>query len=239
MIYGIFGDIHGNFDAFLAVVEALESEGVDKMMCIGDLVGYGPEPARCIEMVRELDCSVVAGNHDFGVAGKFPISGFNDIAYLSATWTRNQLSTEHLRYLRGLPVRLIEDNLTLVHGSLINSGMFNYIFSEKDARDNFEILKTPVLFYGHTHVPLAITIHNGEVKLDKSQVYDLCMYDKVLLNCGSVGQPRDNDKRAAYVIFDTERNIIEIKRVEYDKELVADKILKAGLPKKNASRLLE
>ncbi|MDR4507507.1 MAG: metallophosphatase family protein [Candidatus Brocadiaceae bacterium] len=239
MLYGVIGDIHSNYEALLAVAEELNRERVDQILCVGDIVGYGADPCKCIELVRELNCVTVAGNHDYAVIEKFPVSYFNEDAKNAALWTIQQLSKDCVDYLKGLPLIVGLDTITLVHGSLNRPEMFNYIVSGPDALASFYLMKTQICFYGHTHVPLANFFHNDSIFVDKGHAFDLVHAEKAMINVGSVGQPRDWDARASYALYDTNRQTVEIKRVKYDIHNAVNKIYEAGLPESSALRLLE
>ncbi len=239
MIYGIIGDIHSNFDALMAVVEDISKAHIDKLLCVGDIIGYAAEPAKCIDLIRELNCTVVAGNHDYAAIGRFPLTYFNDDAKSSVLWTSKQLLRDQLDYLKNLPLVLELDDLTIVHASLNRPEFFTYILSSIDAQRCFDLLNNPVCFFGHTHVPLAIYLNNETVHLDKGNCFHLQTVEKALVNVGSVGQPRDWDIRASYAIYDSSQKTIQIKRVKYDIQSAMSKIRLAGLPAANALRLLE
>ena len=239
MIYAVIGDIHSNYDALTAVVNEIRGEHVDKILCIGDIVGYAAEPAKCLDLVRELNCTVVAGNHDYATVGKFPVEYFHHDARAAVLWTAEQLSADSWNFLKNLPLVEELNGITLVHASLKHPEFFDYITTVADAQNSFEMLKTPICFYGHTHVPLAIFCNKETIYVDRGQVFDLNNIDKVLINVGSVGQPRDWDMRAACAIYDTGKKVVKIKRIKYNINDAVEKIYAAGLPSVNALRLKE
>ncbi|WP_169703389.1 metallophosphoesterase family protein [Candidatus Kuenenia stuttgartensis] len=212
MIYAIIGDIHSNYEAFTAVADEIRKERVDEIFCVGDIVGYAAEPILCIELVQQLRCKTVAGNHDCAVVGKFPVSYFNKSAKEAAIWTSNQLSQSYKDYLKNLPLIEKWNDITLVHASLNRPEFFDYITTLADAQLSFDKLNTSVCFYGHTHVPSALFLNESSVRLDKGHVFDLNNVEKALINVGSVGQPRDWDLRASYAIYNTEQKTVHIKR---------------------------
>ena len=240
MRYGIFGDIHGNFDALQAVLESLEKDDVGVLICLGDVVGYGAEPRECIAKVRELGCMVLAGNHDHAAIERLDVEFFNAFARRAALWTREELGDDDKEFLSGLGFVDHHQHFACVHGSLHGPELFNYIATIFDAELSFEALDKPVLFYGHTHIPLTFfdttpmtyTMEN-EIKIT-SEI-------KALVNVGSVGQPRDEDPRASYAVFDmdeaTGEGVVRITRIPYDVASAAKKILEAGLPEPLAIRL--
>lgn len=238
LIYGVIGDVHSNYEALTAVVNELREERVDKILCTGDIIGYAAEPIQCIDLIRELDCVVVAGNHDYAAVGKFPAGYFHADARNAIIWTAKQLTPGYTEFLKTLPLVVELDGITLVHASLNHPEFFDYITSGVEAQLNFDILKTQICFYGHSHVPLAIFYDKGNIHVDKGGVFDLQNVDRVLVNVGSVGQPRDWDIRASYAIYDTNRKLVQIKRVKYNIRNAVDKIYKAGLPGINALRLM-
>jgi len=238
LIYGVIGDVHSNYEALTAVVTELRGEHVDKILCTGDIIGYAAEPVQCIDLVRELNCTVVAGNHDYAAAGKFPAGYFHADARAAILWTAQQLTSGYIDFLKNLPLVEELNGITLVHASLNHPEFFDYITSGADAQLNFDILKTQICFYGHTHVPLAIFLEKGSMHVDRGCVFDVSNADKVLINVGSVGQPRDWDIRASYAIYDAKKKIVQIKRVKYNIHDAVNKIYKAGLPEVNALRLM-
>ncbi len=236
--YGVIGDIHSNYEALTAVVKELQAERVDKILCTGDIIGYAAEPMPCIEIIRDLDCTIVAGNHDYAAVGKFPSGYFHAAARDAIVWTAHQLTSEYTEFLKNLPLIEEFNDITLVHASLNHPEFFDYITTGTDARLNLDILKTKICFYGHSHVPLAIFLEGENVHVDRGGAFDLSNVDKALINVGSVGQPRDWDIRASYAIYDAKNKSVQIKRVKYNVHDAVDKIYKAGLPQANALRLM-
>ena len=236
MRYGILGDIHGNYDALEAVLADIENENVDNLLCVGDIVGYGAEPSKCIETLRRLNCTTVAGNHDYAVVGKIGLQYFNDDAREGILWTRKHLSSEDFEYLVSLPITLEEDGYILVHGTLHLPEFFGYVLNYRDAELCFKAMHCRLCFMGHSHVP--VTFSCGEIlNYSTSRRIALQNADKYLVNVGSVGQPRDHNPKAAYVIYDVEDKTIRVKRVDYNIESAAEKIRLSGLPIMNAERL--
>ena len=237
MRYALFGDIHGNLEALEVVMDEFEKAGVDEYICLGDIVGYGANPRECLAVVREKCKLVVAGNHDFAICGKLNIDFFNAYARQAVLWTREQLSEEELEYLRQIElVHKIDDVLTIVHGTLNFPEMFDYITTSYDAHLSLELLETPVCFLGHSHVP--VTFFQGPtVTFSMDGEIEIRQGRKTLVNIGSVGQPRDENPKSAYAIFDTEEMKVTVNRVDYDIEKAGAKILAAGLPEILAERL--
>jgi len=240
MQYAILGDIHANLAALEAVLESLEGEVIDQILQVGDVVGYGAAPGEVIQLLQERDAIVVKGNHDAACVGELDTRLFNANAKAAVDFTLDQLSREDLQWLADLPLLHATDHCVLAHGTLPDPDRFDYIQSTSEADPSLDALDRPVAFVGHTHVPVTImrliespdrtsyTI-DREVNLEETTV--------ALVNVGSVGQPRDEDCRAAYALYDTATQRIELRRVEYDIEREADRIVRAGLPKMLADRL--
>lgn len=236
MRVAIFADVHGNFEALEAVLKAIRFDAPDLTLCLGDVVGYGPDPGACVDRVRSDGIFSLAGNHDHGVLGYIEESVFNYFAREALLWTREELDTLQLDFLRSLGLVAHFPEFAIAHGSLHGAELFNYIQSLFDAEMSFEALDKPAFFYGHTHIPMTFFdttpmtyTMEGEVKLEPGM--------RVLVNVGSVGQPRDEDPRAAYCIYDTEAGHILFRRVPYEVHVTGEKILRAGLPEALALRL--
>lgn len=240
MRYAVISDIHSNLEAFKAVLSALDGEMVDNYLFVGDLIGYGADPKECIRIFRDLNPSiVVTGNHEWGLLGKIGASYFNELAQRAVLWTKKIINDDEAKYLESFPLTYEDEKMTLVHGTLNLPEEFYYIFDTEDAYVTISQMRSRLCFIGHSHIPgiftsddLKITyIEETSIKMDNQRKY--------LVNVGSVGQPRDGDCRASYVVYDDEELTIEIKRVEYDVKKAQEKILKAGLPPKFAHRLSE
>lgn len=238
MRYGIYGDIHGNLHALDAVLEAYERENIDVYLCTGDLVGYGAFPAECIKKVRAISEHVVAGNHDFAVCGRLELDFFNSYAKSAVLWTRQNLSAEDLDYLRNLPLSVaVDSDTTLSHATIYDAHAFDYIQTQYDAHLSLQELQTTCGFVGHSHIPITFYLRDGTVNWTMESVIDLKGVDKVLVNVGSVGQPRDENPQAAYSVFDTEARKIWIKRIDYDVDAAVEAIDRNGLPRILGERL--
>ena len=242
MKIGILGDIHANLDALTVVVDALKEENVDAWVQVGDIVGYGPEPSACIDIVRELGCVTCLGNHDAAVLGRLDTSYFNNYARAAIHWTAPQLSPKDYEFLKGLELVVKQQEFTVVHGSMHMPEQFGYVTSAVDALESLEHQETRLCFVGHSHVP-AIYLRRDENPRDIHVVphseaeVSYRGFERVLMNVGSVGQPRDEDPRAAYGFVDTSLEIASIRRVSYDIESVQAKIRASGLPEVLANRL--
>lgn len=240
MVYAILGDIHSNLEALLAVLEDVDKNKVDKIFSVGDIVGYGADPSRCIAIARERFEVSVMGNHDLAVTDKMELNWFNDYARKAIIWTQSRLSKEELQYLDSLVLVEEYQDMIFVHGSLYEPEKFHYIFELHQVHRNFDSQDDKkICFIGHSHYPfIAISDDvKGEISIVngfETEIRPRCRY---LVNVGSVGQPRDNDPRARYVLYDSEKAQIEIRRVEYDVEKAVSKIISQGLPQILGERL--
>jgi len=243
MRYAIFGDIHGNLEAFEKVLEDIKKEKADKLYCVGDIVGYAAKPLECLNLIRSLNCKVVAGNHDYGAVDLADLTYFNDLAKKAIIWTRKKLDSENIEYLKGLPLIAKEGELTFVHSSLSMPDTFKYIFRVSDAKMCFDAMQTKFCFVGHSHVPLAFFDYNNKIDYNTLSKYgvigisDFPREAKIIINVGSVGQPRDGNPDACYCIYDDEDKTIEYRRVKYNVKKTQQEIQKAGLPMSLAKRL--
>ena len=239
MKIAIISDIHGNYDALEAVLEDIDQQGgISRIYCLGDIVGYGAMPNECIEKVREIGCHAVAGNHDFASVGKLSFEFFNTYAKKSALWTRETLIKENIEWLQNLHYLQSIDNFTLVHGTPFSPEMFHYISTLNDARVSFEEMQTDLCFVGHSHVPIVFFDTHPISYVVKDEI-KLSGKEKTIINVGSVGQPRDENPKSCYAIYDNEEQTVRLIRVKYDIDAAYDKIIKAGLPDILAARLRE
>ena len=236
MRYAILSDIHGNHDALTAVLDALSGDCVDSYVCLGDIVGYGPEPRECLREVRKYCNAIVAGNHDFAVCGKILTSNFNVYAKEAILWTRQVLSEEDVQFLAELPLVVRLGDIDVVHGSLYAPELFDYLQTSYDAALTMEHMEAPICFVGHSHVPVTFT-QNEVVGYCLDSDIEVRPYGKVVVNVGSIGQPRDKNPRASCAIYDSEEQRVLVRRVQYDVDLVAAKIQRAGLPGPLGERL--
>ncbi len=239
MRYAIFGDIHANWDAFGAVLKDMEDKEVGRRLCVGDIVGYGAEPRRCLREVRALGCVCVAGNHDHAAIGRLDIGYFNYHAREAVEWTRSQLSLGNVEFLGALRLVAVADDVTVSHGTVHQPELFGYIETVFAAQLSFHAMTTRLAFLGHSHVPIAFLESEGQdsVMYTQSTEIDLRHVSKAIINVGSIGQPRDDDPRACYAIYDSDEQTVELRRIEYDIESAQAKIRRAGLPDVLAARL--
>ena len=242
MLCAILGDIHANLQALEAVLADAREYGCGEFHCLGDVVGYNANPAECVEIVRNLPGACVLGNHDEAAAGAEGLQDFSPNAAASIEWTRGQLSADHKAWLSELrPQRQIR-NTTFVHATLDSPTSWGYVRTPAEAEMSLACQRTPLCFIGHTHVPKAFGQGIGELLLfdqnsETGEGIQLPKSPKLLINAGSVGQPRDGDWRAAYLIHDEESGGLWLRRVEYDVEAARNAVLAAGLPPRLAERL--
>lgn len=234
--YAILGDIHGNWEALTAVLSDAEAQGVTDFACVGDIVGYNPNPSECVDKIRELGCLAVRGNHDHYCSRAGGRRDLNHVAAAALQWTRNQLSDEQLAYLGGLPYTSDRAGFELVHATLYAMEEFDYVFGIFEALGSFSCQNAQVCFHGHTHVPIVFEEDTG-VTVRRFQTVTVQPGRRYFINVGSVGQPRDSDPRAAYAVYDLAKNEIILRRVTYDVAGTQRKIADAGLPTPLATRL--
>lgn len=242
MRYAVISDIHSNIEALSAFLKAVGPRRVDRIICLGDIVGYNANPNECIRLIRDNGIQCVMGNHDSRVAGFEEPVDFNYHAAAAVYWTRDALDQESREFLEALPRRLVVDrNLLAVHGWVNDTD--RYILGAKAAEANFGLMAgeskcPPVCFFGHTHVPVAyLQDEGGHAQVCSENPLKLRKGARYLINPGALGQPRDRDPRAAFLIYDSAKAQVTFYRVEYDIAATADKILSAGLPERLAERL--
>lgn len=234
--FAILGDIHGNLEAFQAVLADAESQGITGYACVGDIVGYNANPAECLALIHSKNCISVCGNHDHYCSHAISLNDFHPLAANVVDWTRSQLGKVDIDFLHNLKHVRVVHGFTLVHGTLDMPEKWGYVFDELEAESNFSYQSTTVCFNGHTHQP-AVFEKGGVVRRCDAAVVKIVLGKKYFFNVGSVGQPRDGDTRAAYVIYDTEAHEVIYRRVAYDYTITQKKIIAAGLPERLAQRL--
>ncbi len=233
----IISDVHANLEALESVLQQIKERGIKRILFLGDAVGYGPDPDRCVELIYD-NCEVVlAGNHDWAVIGLTPLEYFNRDARLAAEWTATQIKERTRKLLEEMKIvrRLSKESLFLVHSTPKDPDAWNYILTLYDAEVNFQYFEEKICFIGHSHRPFIIErLPSSEMVVynEKAEFKQSCRY---MINAGSVGQPRDGDPRAAYVILDKEK--AEILRVEYDFRKTQEKMENIGLPEFLIERL--
>lgn len=240
MRYAIIADIHANLAAFEAVLDDMDKQGdIDRVWCLGDIVGYGPDPHECIELMRDIGHACIAGNHDRGSIGKFDIRQFNQDAADAVRWTAEQLGNEDIRYLESLPDVLVENDFTLVHGSP-RRPLFEYILSISIAQGNFDYYQTKYCLTGHTHIPQVYSIDEDSNCITTRFTPNIKLVageHRLIINPGAVGQPRDGDSRASYAVYDGITGVMQLRRVKYNIRMTQNKMVSCGLPLRLAGRL--
>ena len=236
----IVSDIHANRVALETVIK--HAGKFDKIWCLGDVVGYGPEPNECVEILRGMDLLCLAGNHDWAVLDKLDLEDFNPEARRAALWTRETLTPANFNWLIDLPERAVNqlENFTLVHGSPQHP-IWEYVSTPAVARINFQYFETPICLMGHTHVPVVYRYHAEEDMASAEPLPEEGALDfgpeRMMINPGSVGQPRDGDRRSAYGVLDTDTMKLTHRRVEYDINATQEKMRRVHLPERLIARL--
>ena len=236
MRFAIFSDIHANWEALEAVLKDAEERAATSYVCLGDVVGYNANPHECVGRIRDMECPIVKGNHDEQASLTESSRDFNELAEHAIEWTRANLTAEDKQWLRDLRLERQVRDFTIVHATLDTPGQWGYVFNNLDAAASFTYQHTSVCFFGHTHVPMAFIRDDG-VRRSTFEQLRIEPGRKYFINAGSTGQPRDGDWRAAYCIYDSEKNVVELHRVKYDLDTAQNKIIKAGLPRLLADRL--
>ena len=234
----VFSDIHANLCALESVLS--DAGPYDAAWCLGDLTGYGPNPNECVSLVRSLPgLTCLVGNHDKAVLDEIDLHVFNGDARAAIEWTQRIIKPEALKYLAALPAEVQIGEFSLVHGSP-RQPVWEYILDRYIADENFPLISTPYCLVGHTHQPVVFhQLHGGEVREEEANYLTprRLARERLIINPGSVGQPRDNNPEAAYALLDTEREVWEYHRVPYDVAETQKRIRAARLPDRLAARL--
>lgn len=240
MKIGIISDVHSNYEAINSVLENIKE--VDEFICLGDIVGYGANPNDCIEKLKDINCRCIGGNHDFAVAGKLDIDYFNDAARAAILWTSLQLKKENHNFLLNLGKKIeLKDNVMAVHGSP-QDPLLEYILDKDTASRIFNKFVFKIYFVGHSHLAGCFSFNENNNRIDyinfsHGGCIEISKNKRYIINCGSVGQPRDGNPQASYGIYDLKYNVVNIYRVSYPVNLTKRKIINAGLPRSLADRL--
>lgn len=231
MKHAILADIHANLQALQAVLQDMKSQDCSHAVCLGDIVGYNANPKECLNIIREMNIPCVKGNHDEYCSADEPLDGFNPNAAAAVKWTREQLTEQDRKWLRDLPLVQEVAGFVCVHATLDVPERWGYVFDKLAAAASFTHQRAPVCFFGHTHIPVAfvrdVTVQGGaytKFNVERGQRY--------FVNPGAVGQPRDNNSKAAYATYDLDSQQIELRRVNYDIPGAQGAILASGLPKR-------
>lgn len=229
MKIAIISDIHSNLEALKRVLTSIENHQADAIYCLGDIVGYGPHPNECVQLVREKCVIVLQGNHDAGASDAVPIEHFNEFGRVAMRWTKKTLTRENLEFLSRLLPSSVSGPMWLAHATPYEPASWRYVLSWPDAERSFKAFSGKICFIGHTHVPMLV----GEDRKVDTLRRDV----KHLVNVGSVGQPRDGNPKASYGLFDSESWTYNNVRVDYDVDQTAQAILRERLPDFLAQRL--
>jgi predicted phosphodiesterase len=236
MRYAVIADIHANLEAFEVVLADAKEQKVTHYCCVGDVVGYNANPKECLDIVRSMGMPVVKGNHDEYCSTDDDLEGFNPHAAEAVNWTRKQLTTEDRQWLRDLKYVRLVASFSMVHATLDVPQRWGYVFDKLAAAASFTYQNTSVCFFGHTHVPVAF-IRDSQVRGGTYSKFTVEPGRKYFVNVGAVGQPRDGNPRAGYVVYDLDEQTIELRRLMYDIPKAQKKIMEAGLPQRLADRL--
>lgn len=238
MKLAIISDIHGNLEALQAVLDFLKKEGIDEIVCLGDIVGYGANPNECIDLIKKVTDKVIAGNHDWGAVGLTDTSFFNQIAKTAIDWTKENLTPASKDFIISLPLTLTKNDLYFVHGTPSSPEQWNYLFRGADAVREFKAFHQQICFIGHTHNPqmfamnqkgMVFQLNYSEQRIERDRRY--------IINVGSVGQPRDLVPEAAVGIYDLSKKFFTLVRITYNVKEAQQKIMDVGLPVLLAERL--
>ena len=236
----IVADIHANLAAFMAVLVDIKEQGeVEEIWCLGDIVGYGPEPHRCLELLRQTNHICVAGNHDLAAIGEIDTNQFNPDAVAAIQWTSGQLTPHDELYIKELPLVIERDEFTLVHGSP-REPVWEYILSISAASENFAHFKSDYCLVCHSHVPAVFKSgKDGACSFSRFTPESAVGLgeERLIINPGSVGQPRDGDPRASYAIYDSQAGQVKLRRVPYDITATQAKMVEERLPIRLVARL--
>lgn len=236
MRYAVIADIHANLEALEVVLADSKEQKCTHYCCVGDVVGYNANPKECLDIVRSMGMPVVKGNHDEYCSSEEDLEGFNPHAAEAVNWTRKQLSTEDRQWLRELKYVRLVASFSMVHATLDGPQRWGYVFDKLAAAASFTYQNTAICFFGHTHVPVAF-VRDSVVRGGTYSKFKVEAGKKYFINVGAVGQPRDNNPKCSYVVYDVDEGTIEQRRLDYDIATAQKKILAAGLPERLAERL--
>ena len=236
MRYAVIADIHANLEGLEVVLADSKEQQCTHYCCVGDVVGYNANPKECLDIIRTMGMPVVKGNHDEYCSSEEDLEGFNPHAAEAVNWTRKQLSTEDRQWLRDLKYVRLVASFSMVHATLDGPQRWGYVFDKLAAAASFTYQNTAVCFFGHTHVPVAF-VRDSMVRGGTYSKFRVEPGKKYFVNVGAVGQPRDGNPKAGYVIYDLNEGTIELRRLDYDIAKAQKKIMEAGLPQRLADRL--
>jgi len=238
MRYAVFSDVHSNKDAFEAVLEDIHLYGVDRKLFLGDVIGYGPDPNECMDLLLKAADISLGGNHDWALVGKTPNDYFNPFAKAALDWTFDHLRDEHKDFLKRTRAVDVFDGVMLAHSSPKSPEEWKYILSKEDAVDNFPSIETEICFIGHSHQPIIIEMPDQNTVIPVRERFKVLEPGrKYIVNVGSVGQPRDSNNKACWLLYDSDLGSVELRRVQYNIEAVQKRMRNAGLPRYLVDRL--
>jgi diadenosine tetraphosphatase ApaH/serine/threonine PP2A family protein phosphatase len=240
MRYVLIADIHSNLEALESIIAFTRKLEPCTLLCLGDIVGYGADPAACLDEINNNANLILAGNHDLAVSGVIPTDDFNPIAEQAVQWTRKQLNKDDIELLSNMPLEYIDGDYCFTHGSPIEPLKFNYVTTLDDVAEVFSSIGQRFCFVGHTHLPIVVrmNIKSGKMEILRESKIKTSDKYRFFVNVGSVGQPRDSNPDACVMVFDEEIESLEFLRVPYDITLSQSKILSNGLPSYLAERLM-
>lgn len=238
MKLGFFSDVHANLEALEACILDFRAENLDKLFFIGDAVGYGPSPDKCVELINEIAEVKLMGNHDYAALGLMETDYFNQYAAESMGWTKNYISEKTIEIMSDFELKYVIDDTLLIHSSPREPESWHYILDMEDAEENFDFFTQKICLVGHTHRPYIVSkSESGDAILSKETEEIIKDEYRYLINIGSVGQPRDGDPRSCYLIYDTEKKLARLKRVSYDVKGTQKTMAEVGLPEYLIDRL--
>jgi len=234
----LISDIHANLEALTAVLDHCQSQGAERIICLGDVIGYGANPVECLELVSKQCDLTLMGNHEYAALGLVSTQSYNEVARTATEWTRNMLDDHDLELLADLPMEHSQDDMFFVHSSPFEPDRWHYIVSPESALLAFQHLEEQICFFGHSHVPMVFEENpRGLPYCYPGESFVIKPEKRYLVNTGSVGQPRDNDPRASYVMVDTEAREVLFHRLAYDISATQQRMAQAELPEALISRL--
>ncbi len=217
MRYGVFSDIHADLTAAREVIERLRSHAADFLLCLGDIVGYGPQPNECVQYIAGLkNCVVLAGNHDRACCGRAGVEGFGAMAADSVLWTREMLSEESKKYLAGLPLAWKKNNIIAAHASPVDPALWTYVTTKETASEILRGIEGDICFIGHTHDTAVARLKDGVCKMERGGSFNFQDGCKYLVNVGSAGYLRRRAKKAAYAVYDDKERRVELYEISIE-----------------------
>ncbi|MDH5478447.1 MAG: metallophosphoesterase family protein [Nitrospinota bacterium] len=238
MRYALFSDVHSNKEAFEAVLEDIRLYGVDQMLFLGDIVGYGPDPNECMDLLLTVADISLGGNHDWALVGKTPNDYFNPFAKAALDWTNNTLRDDLKDFLKRTRAMDVFNGVVLAHSSPKLPEEWRYVLTKEDAMDNFNHIEGEICFIGHSHQPIFIEMPDEHTVIPIREKFKVLEPGKkYIINVGSVGQPRDSNNKACWLLYDSDLGSVELRRVAYDIEAVQKKMRNSGLPRYLVDRL--